>query len=101
MTDMGGVLELEISSPLAVRIHRNELPGRLEFYFAPSASALGARSSMLYTSLDKITRFVLGESPSTHTTVHGCTPSIGHKIRSDMGAILLFSVHFIIAMPMA
>ena len=93
MADMGGVTHLELKAPLAVRVHRNELPGRLEFYFTPDMAVGGTgawiHDNSQYQSLMQIAHFVLGKSPKAHTSVDGSTASIGYKIRQDLGEVPL------------
>lgn len=87
MSDMGGVTHLDIAAPLAVRVFRNELPGRLEFYFTPDMGQVcsGLNNSSQYQALVKTAQFVLKRPPSAHTSVDGSTASIGFKIRQDLG----------------
>lgn len=68
MTNMGSIEELIIESPLPVRVERNILPGRIEFYFSPNIQS-DALPNLTVRSLTMITK----KMTSHHRYVFQCT----------------------------
>ena len=106
MTNLGSVKELSIGAPIPVRIMKNALPGRIEFFFGMPEKKMNADKTMSYRSLEMITRKTLGGSINA-TLLDGVTGGVfaeihgkggnkhaAYSLHRDIGSLYLSNLDF-------
>lgn len=100
MTNMGSIEELVIESPLPVRMERNVLPGRMEYYFN-SNNSHQSKDPMCVRSMNMIIKKVLNFDTNTAFGIYSGTQCgnsgtmiESYKLNRDLGNIYLSNLDF-------